>query len=101
VVRIHPRLPMIKWCNRPGCNTLAHVVQQQRQPPQKRSSAGANPAVGTNFKAGCKAQSVWSRAVENPTAPCSLRSAPVAQQTERRASNAEVEGASPSGSAIF
>lgn len=34
---------------RPGARlTNAHVVQQQRHPPQKRTSAGATPAVGTN-----------------------------------------------------
>lgn len=39
------------WCESTrGCQFHAHVVQQQRQPSQKRFSAGATPAVGTNHR---------------------------------------------------
>ena len=64
MVRVHPGPPFSCPCS-----------PMQRQPPQKRSSAGASPAMGTIY-------------------------APVAQPTERRASNAEVEGASLSGNTI-
>jgi hypothetical protein len=38
------------WCESTrGCQFHARVVQQQRQPSQKRFSAGATPAVGTIF----------------------------------------------------
>ncbi len=120
------------WCKSTrGCQFHARVVQQQRQPSQKRSSAGATPAMGTlsapvaqgrgrRFKPGVSVSATLTGSTQlqclcSPTAETAASkpaqrgceshhrhhfNAPVAQSIERRASNAEAGGESPSGSAI-
>ena len=90
-MQTHPRLPVSCPCS-----------PMQRQPPQKRSSAGASPAMGT---ISCLCSSV-ERVADYESAGRRCEScqrhqsnAPVAQSIERRASNAEAGGESPSGSA--
>ena len=117
-MQIHPRLPVSCPCS-----------PMQRQPPQKRSSAGASPAMGTIYclrsptaeiadpkpaKCECNSRrrhhlslrSSVERVADYESAGrrCESRrrhhfNAPVAQCIEHRASNAEVGGESPPGSA--